>query len=553
MLNFTTRKTFLFPSFELDEKEREKLDRFLLLLEKSKVEELFSIRDDKYFEKGGRTPYSCYDLFAVILYGFAFGSPTLRDLEDSCRFDLRYIYLMQQERPTHIRFGEFINEIILPHRREIFKRITKTIIKELNIDISDCFVDGSKFEADANKYKFVWKPTTFHNKLSDKIRKLLNEVGLSRGIPNEGIISSRQIADKLSELYEIRKNGTYYEKQFNLLNDYLIKALEYEEKERICGPNRNSYYKTDHDATAMSLKADYYSGLGSNMHAAYNSQLLVSKGIICSYYVSQSTSDFIDFIPILKAFYDIFEKYPKRVCADAGYGSLGNYRFLYEHEIENYVKFSNFEGNVSGRNPDRYYLKKDGTITCLNNLTGRQIEISGRHPKYQGAVFYQIEGCRNCSFSQYCKKQMKNKDEDFRIFEIQKDLILYKQDAFENLLSPKGIEMRVNRSSQVEGAFGVIKEDMNYTRLRRTTMEKVDTEFMLTYMGYNIRKLFRFFEGKAKLDYWKAPANLEPEIKKKPSAKRLSKKASKKKVQPVNKKARDYKYKEKGAVTPETI
>ena len=151
---------------------------------------------------------------------------------------------------------------------------------------------------------------------------------------------------------------------------------------------------------------------------------------------------------------------------------------------------------------------------------------------------------------------MNNKDEDYRIFEIQEELTLFKQEAFENLLTPKGIEMRVNRSSQVEGAFGVIKEDMNYTRLRRTTMEKVETEFMLTYLGYNIRKLFRHFEGKAKLDYWKAPENLKPERKKKPSAKRLSKKASKKKKKSVNEKAKDYKYsnemrqKKKGAVTP---
>ena len=59
----------------------------------------------------------------------------------------------------------------------------------------------------------------------------------------------------------------------------LSKVLEYESKEEICGPNRNSYYKTDHDATAMCLKSDYYSGLGTNMHAAYNIQSLVIKDL----------------------------------------------------------------------------------------------------------------------------------------------------------------------------------------------------------------------------------------------------------------------------------
>ena len=111
MTNFTIRKTFLIPSFELDMKEREKLNRFLLLLEESGVEKFFPIKESFILGKGGRPSYNPYDIFSTILYGFAFGSSTLRELETSCKYDLRYFYLMQQERPTHIRFGEFINEV----------------------------------------------------------------------------------------------------------------------------------------------------------------------------------------------------------------------------------------------------------------------------------------------------------------------------------------------------------------------------------------------------------------------------------------------------------
>ena len=543
MLNFTTRKTFLVPSFDLDAKEEKKMNRFLSVLEKSKVAELFPLKEETGADKGGRPHYSYYDMLATIMYGFAFGSPTLRELEISCKYDLRYFYLMQQERPGHTVFGDFVNDFILPNRKEIFKRITSSIIEEMKIPLDECFIDGSKFEADANKYKFVWKPTTYHNNLSDKIRVLLNDVGLSKGVPKKGFISSKLIGEKISELSAIKDMGKYYKDRYDLLNKHLIKALEYEEKERICGEERNSYYKTDHDATAMTLKADYYAGLGSSMHAAYNTQLLVAKGIICAFYVSQSRNDGYDFIPVLKAFHDNFGYYPKRVCADAGYGYLENYRFLHENNIENYVKHQSFQGNVSGRNPDRYYLNEDATITCLNGFNGNRVEIENRHPKNANSVFYKIEGCNGCPFRLYCKRFMNNKDEDYRIFEVQEELTLYKQEAFDNLLTPKGIEMRVNRSSQVEGAYGVIKEDMNYTRLRRTSLEKVETEFILTYLGYNIHKLFRFFEGKARLDYWKAPEDLKPEVKKKPSAKRLSKKASKKKEKSVNDKAKDYKYK----------
>lgn len=541
---FTTREQFLFSSFTLDMQEQEKLDRYLLLLDKSGVSELFPKKDLYEQQKGGRPHYRYTDLFAVVLYGFAFTSGSLRDIEDACKYDLRYIYLMEQETPGHAILGKFINDVIVENCDEIFKRITKAIIEELGIDTDDCFVDGSKFEADANKYKFVWKPTKFHNRLSDKIRVLLKELDLARGVPEKGIIPASLIAEKISLLSEMVKADSLLNKKYNLLSSYLTKSLEYEEKERICGENRNSYYKTDHDATAMTLKQDYYSGLGSSMHAAYNTQLLVSKGVICSYYVSQSRSDIDDFIPVLKAFHDNFGIYPKRVCADSGYGSLDNYSFLESNGIGNYVKYFTFDGNVSGRNPDCYQLKEDHTIVCLNSLTGYPVEIDIRHPRKAGAVFYRVDGCRGCPFSLFCKRYMKVKDENYKIFEIQEKLTFYKQEAFDNLLSPKGIEMRINRSSQVEGAFGVIKEDMNYTRLRRTSFEKAKTEFMLTFLGYNIRKLFRFLSGKAKLNYWVAPDDLKPEKKKKPSAKTLANKTQKKQSKSLNQISKDsYNYK----------
>ena len=139
---------------------------------------------------------------------------------------------------------------------------------------------------------------------------------------------------------------------------------------------------------------------------------------------------------------------------------------------------------------------------------------------------------------------MKDKTQDYKYFEVSQDLQKYIQEAEENLLSPKGIEMRVNRSSQVEGAFGIIKQDFLYERFRRTLLPKVSTEFMLVCLGYNIRKLFRFYSGNAKFEYWKAPEGLQPESFKKPSAKRLSNRANKKKNKSLNEEAKsNYNYK----------
>lgn len=528
MLYFIISKIFLIPSFDLEAKEREKIDRFLLFLENSQVGNVISKYVKNNTLKGGRPNCNYYKLFATILYGFAFDKYTLREIESACKFDLRYITIMEQQQVNYSTISRFINTVIVPNEQLIFTLLNKQLKKELNIEFEDAFIDGSKFEANANKYKFVWKPLTFHERISNKAYELIFKYNLLNNNTRETYIRSSIIALSLSNLELIKStlDDKEYTSIFEALSSMLNKVLEYEAKEEICGPNRNSYYKTDYDATAMCLKADYYSGLGTNMHAAYNVQSLVIKGFVFAYYVSQSRTDYSDFIPVLDAFYNNYGLYPKNVCADAGYGILKNYDYLKDHDIKNYVKYQSWEGNITGKNPDCYHLNSDGTITCLNNCIGHETVLTNRHPKKANAVFFKVERCNNCLFKSYCKRFLKTQDEDFKIFEVIKVLQKYKQEATENLLSPKGIEIRVNRSIQVEGVFGIIKQDYGRTRFNRRGMNKVSTETMLYFLGLNIAKLFRYYETGKLNKYWIAPDDLTKQTIKKPSAKILSKKGT---------------------------
>ncbi|MGM9813888.1 MAG: transposase [Candidatus Enteromonas sp.] len=129
-----------------------------------------------------------------------------------------------------------------------------------------------------------------------------------------------------------------------LLSEYVVKMLEYEEKTRICG-SRNSYYKNDVDATAMRLKEDYYSGLGSNMPAAYSAQIAVSSGLLACCYVGQKRSDSVAFIALMERAISSLGGI-ESVVADAGYGSLANYRYLKSPGIRAFVKSSEWEGEL---------------------------------------------------------------------------------------------------------------------------------------------------------------------------------------------------------------
>ena len=552
MSYYNTRQTFFILSSTIKVEEIEKINKFLQLLEKSGVCDLLKslvIHDKK--NKGGRPGYNIYNMLAGILYSFAFNKASLRNIEELCTYDLRVIYIMENEIPTYKTIGNFINEYIVPNKEKIFSLITKAIFEECNLKMDKAYIDGSKFEANANKYKFVWKPTTFHLKLSNKIRELLKEYNLLRGVPSEGIIDSKMVANKLHELSNTIQNydltlkcNKHHKDAYVNMYEYLKKSLEYEEKERICGPNRNSYFKTDNDATAMCLKEDYYSGLGSNMHAAYNVQLCVIYGVISSFIVTQSRHDSEDFIKILEKQYVMYGSYPDSVCADAGYGTFENYQYLNKANIKNFVKHPTWEGNVSGKRPNVYRINKDNTLICLKGNIGRIDSNPPSHPRKQNTVFYKIEGCNDCEYRDYCKRFMKDKTQNFKYFEVSQDLQKYIQEAENNLLSIEGIEMRVNRSSQVEGAFGVIKQNFMYERFRRILLPKVSTEFMLVCLGYNIRKLFKYYSGQAKFEYWKAPVGLESEKFKKTSAKILSKKANKIKKKSLNEEVKsNYKYK----------
>ena len=533
MHKFTTKQPSLFIYSPYIEEQTQKIDTFLRILEESGVSEILTNHfNQTNFGRPGLDPAT---MLATIILGFAFGASSLRELADACKYDLRFLYIVDQNPPNFSTFSKFINGVIKPNSDEIFACITKAYFKHCKISFDICHIDGTKFQARPNKYKFVWKPTTWHEKLTGKIRSLLNDLNLSSHIPKEGYIPSQLLAEKLNELMlrplpeDLSEQKIIKEKILSLSN-YLSKNIEYEEKEEICGPNRNSYYKTDHDATGMCLKEDYYSGLGTNLHPAYQMQTIVSNGFIVSYYVSQDRSDLHTFIPAMTKFHAMYDRYPKCVTADSGYGDLQNYQFCENNGIEAYIKYQQWAGEANGRRPALFELNDNQSITCINGNVGYALIDIKRHHKIKGSIFYKVSCPLDCAFMPYCRQYHKEEICDERIFEINTTYQKLKQLARDRLLTPKGIEMRINRSCQVEGVYGILKYDMAYSRIRRVNIDRVNAEYMLTCLGFTTRKLFNYIGGGVSFKSWKAPENLISEQFRKPSAKRLATRARKRRA-----------------------
>ena len=71
---------------------------------------------------------------------------------------------------------------------------------------------------------------------------------------------------------------------------------------------------------------------------------------------------------------------------------------------------------------------------------------------------------------------------------INRTLTKYHEEVINNLASEEGIKLRTTRSYMAEGAFGVIKQDYNYRRITRVSLKKVNLEFYLVIIGFNLAK-----------------------------------------------------------------
>lgn len=520
---------FDLPS-SVDAEERARIDAFLELLEASGIGPVIAGTSRSAGPSGGRPCVDRCRLFAAVLYAFAFSGGTLRGVEDLLRHDLRFSYIMGGLRADHSTVGRLVRDVVAPNARLVFSSVTREALRRMGADTSVAYVDGTKVEANANKYKFVWRPTAYHRRASATANRIIEEEGLVEGYRPEEEIRSSTLALALSAASAKGARGAA-----RALESILGKVLDYEERERACGEGRRSYYKTDRDATAMALKADYYSGLGSNMHAAYNVQVAVCGGLACGYVVSSDRSDIRLLRGAVESCAETLGRYPEAVCADAGYGSLENYLWLKEAGVRSFVKHQSWSGNASGRAPD-CLRPSAGGFRCLGGREAEETAVPGRHPKRAGGRFYVVRGCLSCPFMPYCKRRAQSQDEDWRVFEVSPEYEALKAESEANLLSVEGIAARVNRSIQAEGVFAELKQNMGFTRMRRRGMGPVSAEVMLTLLGSTVRRYRVFLATGRAPRAWEPPPGTLPQEFKKPSARKLSKRGAREREKALRRK-----------------
>lgn len=455
-------------------------------------------------------------LLKIVLYSYMNGDDSSRSMELNCKRDINFMFLLEgAPAPDHATFARFRSIHFAPCSRRILAEMSNALFDMGEISGETIFIDGTKIEAAANKYTFVWKKAVTKNqarlllKLADFVAECEQLYDLK--IVYSDTIKMKHVKKLRKKLYALKqsenivfvhgigKRKTPLQKSMETLEGYLSRLKKYNQQIHVCG-GRNSYSKTDHDATFMRMKED---AMGNGqLKPAYNLQHGVDSEYVTWLTVGPQPTDTTTLIPFLKDAQEHLKFKYKNITADAGYESEENYAFLEGNSQLSYIKPANYEvsktrkyRNDPGRIENMEYDTESDAYICRNakRLAADHIRHSKSKTGYVSEkTIYKCEDCSGCPYKSSCIKGNHCKtplEERTKILQVAKTFLKYRQKDLERILSEEGILLRINRSIQAEGSFGNLKQDMQFRRYASRGMPNVLAESILLAMAGNINKL----------------------------------------------------------------
>ena len=455
-------------------------------------------------------------LLKIVLYSYMNGDYSSRSMELNCKRDINFMYLLEGKPvPDHATFARFRSIHFAPCAKRILAEMSNILYDLGEISGETVFIDGTKIEACANKYTFVWKKAVTKNqeKLLVKIADLIAGCEQLYGIQivHGDTVKMKHVKRLRKKLYALKKEGkiefvqgagkrkSSLQKSIETLEDYLERLKGYTQKLHICG-KRNSFSKTDHDATFMRMKED---AMGNGqLKPAFNLQHGVDAEYITWLTIGPQPTDTTTLIPFLKETEEYLAFKYKKIIADAGYESEENYVFLDKNRQLAFIKPSNYERSKTrkyksdiGRMENMSYDEAGDFYTCRN---GKQLSFTHirRSKSKTGYVseksIYQCSDCKDCPNKKECIKGNNCKtpmEERNKVLSVAKTFLKYRKEDLDRILSDEGILLRTNRSIQAEGSFGELKQDMQFRRYLSRGTSNVLAESVLLAMARNVNKL----------------------------------------------------------------
>ena len=462
------------------------------------------------YSRLGRIERSPESLFKIMVYGYMNGIYSSRKLEQACQRDINFMYLLgRASAPDHATIARFRSERLTDVVEELFSQLIGLLSEAGELSLCSVFIDGTKLEANANRYSFVWKKSTQKNeaKMQDKMKtelpKLASQFGVRFYVGEK--TRAKDLKKLRKRLYALKgeekfvqgkgKRKSPIQKAIEIVEDYLARQKKYDDYNHSFG-DRNSFSKTDRDATFMRMKEDHMKN--GQLKPGYNLTLAVDAEYIVGTMISQERSDTNTFIPMMERILPL--GYSKPV-ADAGFESEENYTWCEKNGQLAFIKPANHDRAKTkkyksdiGKRENMPYDADNDTYICY---AGQPIQAAYEKKTKSKAGYpitatvYSCAHCDGCPHKVKCIKGTSKTplEERSKNLYVSKNFQRQRSEMEARINTDEGILLRINRSIQVEGAFGVLKQDMGFRRFLLRGQVKVQTELILLATAFNINKL----------------------------------------------------------------
>lgn len=465
------------------------------------------------YKGGGTSSYHPRMLLKVLVYAYLNNTYSSRRIEAAIKENIHFMWLAGMKRPDHHTINRFRGQRLKNNIREVFTQVVLLLLEAGHVDLKAVYTDGTKIEANANKYTFVWAKSIATNK--KKMKAQLEELwDYAQGVaaeelrgdgPGEMQELDPQKVEQTINAINAALSGKDVDKKVRQKLTYAGKnwgpnLRKYQMQESILG-ERGSYSKTDTDATFMRMKDDHMGN--GQLKAGYNVQWSTQDQFITHYSLHQDTTDTKTLIPHYQGLQGQLGQLPQAAVADAGYGSEQNYEYLEAEGVEAYVKYNYFHREQQKSHQEKYPFEQSrlyynagrNQYICPMGQPMRHIGDQRTTTKAgyeQNVSRYQAINCAGCPLSGACHKAKGN-----RTIEVNHRLNAHKAKARELLTSEEGLKHRSTRPIEVESAFGNLKQNKGFTRFMLRGIDKVSLEIGLLSTAINLKKWARILQKKA--------------------------------------------------------
>lgn len=470
------------------------------------------------YKGGGTSSYHPRVMIKILFYSYLNNIYSCRKIAGQLEENIYYMWLSGEATPNFRTINNFRSQKLKDKIQHLFSGLVRIMVEMGYVSLDKQYIDGTKIEAVSNRYTFVWRGSVekYKEKLEHKIDSVLKDINAAISKDNQvndtpdvyQAINSTTLQEKIAALnLQLGQLSKQQQKQLKQLQEDALPRLQKYESQLDTLGQRNSFSKTDPDATFMRMKEDHMKN--GQLKPAYNVQISTEKQFLTNFSLHQRAGDPATFIPHMEQFHQLYGKQSGIAVADSGYGSEQNYQYAEDNNIEAFIKYNYFhkeQKRAYKKNPfltaNLFYNPKEDYLVCPMGQKMEKVGVGQQKSElgYNYTVsIYQAQNCQGCPLRGQCHNGKQN-----RKIEINHNLNRLRKQARDKLLSEQGLYHRSQRPIEPEAVFGHIKFNNKFNRFTLRGIDKVTIEFGLIAIAHNLRKMAvkRSFYNKQSFILW---------------------------------------------------